>query len=115
MSEIKPPDFTKDEIRLIEATLVERFGEKIPVELADVELRLSLASIDMTPCPSAYWEVGDAHFLISRTDRHHFQAIFYYRSYQQYGTQKRSFDDLFDSVTSLLKAHEEYEQKEANK
>ena len=112
MSEKKPPDLSKDEVRLIEATLVERFGEKIPVQLADVELRLTPGSIDMTLCPCAYWEVGDVHFLIARTDRYHFFGTFYYRGYQQYGTEKRRYDDLFDCITSTLKAHEEYEEKE---
>ncbi len=34
-------------------------------------------------------------------------ATFYYRLYQQYGTQKKPYDDLFDCNVSLLKTQEQ--------
>jgi len=40
MSNKRPPDFTKDEVRLIKATLNERYGHNIEVQLADAEIHL---------------------------------------------------------------------------
>lgn len=86
----KVPDFSKDELALIKATLIERYGHEIPLEMADTELRLSQASTAMTLCPTVYWTVADCHFLISKIDKMHFYNQFHYRSYQQYGTQKNA-------------------------
>ena len=108
----KVPDFSNDELRLISATLRERFGREVPLERADTELRLNPASTEITACPTVYWEVDNCHFLISKIDKSHFHATFYYRLYQQYGTQKKRYDDLFDCIVSLLKAQEEHVQKE---
>jgi hypothetical protein len=108
----KVPDFNNNELILIRATLRERFGREIPLQMADTELRLNLASTEITSCPTAYWEVDNCHYLISKIDKSHFHATFYYRLYQQYGTQKKRYDDLFDCIVSLLKAQEQQAQKE---
>ena len=108
----KDPDFSKDELALIKATLFERFGREIALELADTELRLNPASSAMTLCPTVYWKVYDCHFLISKIDKAHFYNQFHYRAYQQYGTQKKRYDDLFDCVVSLLKVQADYDQEE---
>ncbi len=112
MSNKRPPDFTKDEVILITATLRERYGRSIEVEQADAEIRLSPAIPELTECPIVYWEVDKCHFIIARADKHHFICHFYYRLYQTYGTEKRRYDDLFDCVVSLLKSQAEYEEKE---
>ena len=112
MSNTRPPDFTKDEIRLITATLKERYGRDIEVQQADAEIRLNPAIPELTECPIVYWEVDKCHFVIARADKHHFINHFYYRLYQTYGTEKKRYDDLFDCVVSLLKSQAEYEEKE---
>ncbi len=112
MSDKRPPDFSKDEIRIITATLKERYGHDIEVQQADAEIRLNRAIPELTECPILFWEVGDCHFLIARADKHHFINHFYYRLYQTYGTEKKRYDDLFDCIVSLLKSQQEYEEKE---
>jgi len=112
MSGKKPPDFTKDEVRLITATLRERYGHDVDVQLADAEIRLNPAIPELTMCPIVFWEMDDCHFLIARVDRHHFINHFYYRLYQTYGTEKKRYDDLFDCIVSLLKSQTEYDEKE---
>lgn len=112
MSNKRPPDFTKDEIRLITATLKERYVRDIEVQQADAEIRLNPAIPELTECPIAFWEVDNCHFLIARADKHHFINHFYYRLYQTYGTEKKRYDDLFDCIVSLLKSQQEYEEKE---
>jgi len=108
----RPPDFTKDEIRVIKDTLKERYGRDIEVELADAEMRLNPALTEMTLCPIVYWEIDDCHFVVAKVDKYHFMNHFYYRLYQTYATEKRRFDDVLDCVVSLLRAQADYELKE---
>ena len=90
MSNKRPPDFTKDEVILITATLRERYGHDIEVEQAYAEIRLSPAIPKITECLIVYWELDKCHFLIARADKHHFICHFYYRLYQTYGTEKNA-------------------------
>lgn len=97
---------------MIRATLQERFGREVTLQLAETELRLNPALTEITPCPTVYWEVDNCHYLISKVDKAHYHATFFYRLYQQYGTQKKRYDDLFDCIVSLLKAQEQHQQQE---
>ena len=65
MSNKRPPDFTKDEVRLIAATLKERYGHSIEVEQADAEIRLNPAIPELTECPIVFWEVDKCHLFSS--------------------------------------------------
>jgi len=112
MSDKRPPDFSKDEIRVIRDTLKERYGREIEVELAEAEMRLNPALTEMTLCPVVYWEIDDCHFVVAKVDKYHFMNHFYYRLYQTYATEKRRYDDLLDCVVSLLRAQADYELKE---
>lgn len=71
MSNKRPPDFTKDEVILITATLRERYGRGIEVEQTDAEIRLNPAIPGLTECPIVYWEADKCHFIIARADKHH--------------------------------------------
>lgn len=97
-------DLNKDELALNRATLQERFGQEIPLQMADTALRLNPASTAITARPPVYWEV----------DKSHFHATSCYRLYQQYGTQNKRYDNLFDCIVSLRKAQEQQMQKEQN-
>ncbi|MBI1423884.1 MAG: hypothetical protein GC149_10500 [Gammaproteobacteria bacterium] len=112
MSDTPVPDFTKDEIRVIQDTLKERYGHAMEIELAEAEMRLNPALTEMTLCPIVYWEVGDCHFVVAKVDKYHFMNHFYYRLYQTYATEKRRYDDVLDCVVSLLRAQADYELKE---
>ena len=48
MSNTRPPDFTKDEVRLSKARLNERYGHDIEVQQADAEIRLNPAILELT-------------------------------------------------------------------
>ena len=43
MTTKKPPEFAKDEVILIQATLKQRYGHAADIELADAEIRLNPA------------------------------------------------------------------------
>ncbi len=72
MSNKRPPDFTKNEVRLIAAILRERFSHDIEIEQADAESRLNPAIPELTEYPIVFREVDNDHFLIACADKHHF-------------------------------------------
>lgn len=98
------PDFSKEEIKLVAETLFERYGKATEIKLADTELRLDQQSTEMTLCPTIYWQAGDCHFTLSKMAKMRFHGQFYYRGYQQYGTGREYYDDLFECVVALLHA-----------
>jgi len=102
------PDFNKNELWIINTTLEERYGEKIELQFADSEMRLNPHSTQMTPCPTIFWENGDASFVIVKTDESSYRTQFFYRVHQQYGTGVEEYDDLTDCVVSILQVQADY-------
>ena len=47
------PDFTDAEQKLVSASLFERYGKLVPLQLADSELQLDEFSEELTLCPNA--------------------------------------------------------------
>ena len=107
------PDFSPEEARVVADTVRERYGREIPTQLADVELRLSPASTQLTPCPAVFWEADNCHFLVCKTGRSRFLGQFYYKGYQQYGTGIREYDDIVDCTVALLRAQADHHLSEA--
>jgi hypothetical protein len=110
------PDFGDDEIKVVEDTLQERYRRPVPVQRADVELRLTPEDRELTECPALYWEDGECHFVIAKLGKARYHCQFYYGLHQQYGTGRPEYDDLFDCVTTLLKLqadHAATEQEQA--
>ncbi len=103
------PDFSEVELKLIRATLKERYGRDIPIEPADAELRVDPADRELTLCPIVYWQVEKCSFILARVSKNHFVGEFFYRVHQHYGPTKRKFDDILDCLVALLKVQEEHE------
>ncbi len=110
MSEI--PDFTDQELDVIKKTVAERFGESIPIELADTEMRLDKSISRLTTCPAVYWEARGCHFVIIKTAPDRYRNQFFYRGYQQYGSGIEEYDDLFHCTLTLLQVQADHEAKE---
>ena len=106
-------DFSDAELWTIESTLVERYGEKLPVELADAEVRLRPTDRELTTCPVACWSHGGAHFVIIKTGDQRYRCQFYYRLHQQFGTGVEEYDNLADATVSLLQAQADHEREQA--
>lgn len=49
-------DYTPEELKAISECLQERYGEVIPTEQADIELRLDQYDSQVTECPAVDWE-----------------------------------------------------------
>ena len=104
------PDITDSELWVVEATLKERYGKAVEVQLADVELRLDPAVTELTVCPAMVWKEG-AGFIISKVGDHRFRCQFFYSAREQYGTGKAEYDDLLECVVAVLKLQADHEAK----
>ena len=102
------PDLTDTELWIIRATVKERYGKPISVELADTEIRLRPGAKELTVCPAAYWEAGGAHFVIIKTGEDRYRCQFYYRLHQMYGTGIEEYEDLGECVISLLQVQADH-------
>lgn len=107
------PDFTESELWTLQTTLNERYGEQREVQLAESELRLDPASTRLVPCPTAYWEDKNCHFIVCKTGDKRYRCQFFYRLHQMYGTGIEEYDDLSECVVTLLQVQADHAAKEA--
>jgi hypothetical protein len=109
------PEFSATDIKLVQATLKERFGAEaasaIEIKEAETEVRVSPADRELTVCPALFWIVGDCAFVVSRTGPAAYRAMFYYSVKDRFGTGQEEFDNLGDCLITLLKVQEEQDAK----
>ncbi len=108
----KIPDFTETEIWIVRQTLQERYGQDVPVELADSEIRLHPDDRELATVPCLFWAQRNANFVIFKTAKDRFRGQFFYRGFQQYGTGKTEYDELGQCVITLLQVQADHERKE---
>ena len=106
------PDFSESELWVINATLEERYGAPREIQLAETELRLDKGSTELVPCPTAYWEADNCHFVVCKTGDKSYRCQFFYRIHQMYGTGVDEYDDLAECVVSLLQVQADHHLKE---
>ena len=102
------PDFSDSELWIIQSTLEERYGDAPDIQLAETEMRLNRARTELIPCPTAYWEAGDCHFVVVKTGDRHYRCQFFYRVHQMYGTGIEQYDDLTECVVTLLQVQADH-------
>ncbi|MGD2073900.1 MAG: hypothetical protein PVG38_03085 [Gammaproteobacteria bacterium] len=105
-------DFTDSELWIINSTLAERYGAPRDIQLAETELRLDKGSTQLVPCPTAYWEDEDCHFVVCKTGDRRYRCQFFYRLHQMYGTGIEEYDDLSECVVSLLQVQADHRARE---
>ncbi len=104
------PAFSASDLKLVQATLKERFGaaaDQVEIKEAETEIRLSPADRELTLCPALFWIVGDCAFVVSRTGQAAYRAMFYYSVKDRFGTGQEEYDNLGDCLITLLKVQEE--------
>ncbi len=106
MSDI--PDFTPDELKIINETLTERFGHEIETQLVDSEIRLYKGDRELTQVPAVYWEANECHFIIFKKGNFRFHNQFFYGVNKQYGTGIDEFDDLHKCTVTLLQVQADH-------
>jgi len=110
MAEI--PDISETEKWVVQTTLRERYGDDVPLQLADAEIRLHASDRELSSCPVVYWERQGCHFVIFKTGERRYRSQFFYRGFQQYGTGVHEYDDLSECIVSLLQVQADYEARE---
>ncbi len=108
----KISDFNDADRWIVESALKERYGEIIRVEPADSDIRLDPRSIDVTTCPTLYWEARGVEFVIFKIAEDKFRSQFYYSITEQYGTG-RDFDELAECISVTLKLQADHEKDRA--
>jgi len=109
----KIPEFTENEIKIVNDTLQERYGKPVDTQLADIELRIYPDDRELTECPAIYWESDTCHFIIAKTGKQQFFSQFFYGNREQFGTGKQFYDDVFDCLVTTLRVQADHElQKE---
>ncbi|MBK6676669.1 MAG: hypothetical protein IPG52_07515 [Rhodocyclaceae bacterium] len=104
-------DFSDSELKLLNQTLIERYGRMVPLQTADAEIQLRAESDALDTCPVVYWKERGAHFVVFKLGDTRFKAQFFYNEATQYGTGKESFDNLGDCVVTLLQVQADHEQQ----
>lgn len=105
------PEFSPEELDVVRATLVERYGENVEIELADTELSLDPESPEPVECPTVFWNRENCNFIVCKVGRQKFYCQFFYNPDEQYGTGRMFYDDLFELVATLLKFQTEHALK----
>ena len=106
-------DFTDNELRLVNQTLLERYGAPVPVQVADAEIQLDAASDALTLCPVLHWEARVANFVVFKLGDGRYRAQFYYIEAQQFGIGRDIFDNLGDCVVTALQVQSDDERSRA--
>jgi hypothetical protein len=108
------PDFTEAEQQLVAAQLLHRYGQPVPLQLADSELQLNPVTLDLTLCPTLYWTERGAHFVVCKVADGRYRSQFFYSETEHYGTGKDEYHDLRECVVTLLQVQSDHERQLAN-
>ncbi|MCX8018600.1 MAG: hypothetical protein N2690_11980 [Rhodocyclaceae bacterium] len=109
------PEFTAREKHLVSQTLVERYGQPVPVQSIQSEIQLDLLKDELTLVPALTWQVDVCHFVVFKTGDARFRCQFYYTDAEQFGTAKTEYDSLGDCVIDLLQVQAQHEEERQRK
>ena len=106
-------DFTESEQKLASQTLLERYGNAVPFQIADAEIELAPGSGELTTCPVLHWEARGANFVIFKIADGRYRAQFFYTDVEQFGTGHDNFDNLGDCMITVLQVQSDHERSRA--
>lgn len=101
-------DFTESEFELVAELLQQRYRQPTLPELADSELQLDPGSAELTTCPTLYWSMQGANFVVCKTAESRYRCQFFYADADQYGTGQTVYTDLGDCVLMLLRVQADH-------
>jgi len=101
-------NFTEQECELVAELLRQRYRQPMSPELADSELQLDPGSHELTSCPTLYWSVDGAHFVVCKTAQERYRCQFFYADADQYGTGHTDYTDLRRCVLTLLRVQADH-------
>ena len=109
MSEI--PGFAPQERRAVEAAMIYRYGQLVPLEEADVEVRLTPGSDALTSVPGIYWNERNVQFVVCKLAAKRYRSYFFYTEDQQYRIGEQDYDVIEDCVRNLLQLQVDHDVK----
>ena len=107
------PDYTDAEQKLVNQTLLERYGEAVPFQLGDAEVELVAGSGTLDTCPVLHWEARGANFVVFKLAESRYRAQFFYTDVEQFGTGHEVFDNLGDCLVTVLQVQSDHERSRA--
>jgi hypothetical protein len=102
------PEITDSGKSILETTLQERFGQAVPYDLGDAEIRLAAPARELSARPAAFRQNNGCHFVLFTGGRRRYRCQFFHRNDQQHGTGVDEFDDLTECVVSFLQAQADH-------
>lgn len=108
------PDFTEAERKSVNVLLLERYGKLVPIQLADSELQLGIDPVDLSLCPTIYWNERGAHFVLCKVGESRYRCLFFYSDAEQFGTGREEYDNIDTCVLTLLQVQSDHERQLAN-
>jgi hypothetical protein len=106
-------DFIDSELKLVNQTLLERYGQAIEVQVAEADIELVAGSGTLTSCPVLHWEARGANFIVFKLADNRYRAQFYYIETQQFGVGRDMFDNLGDCLITVLQVQSDDERSRA--
>lgn len=106
------PDFTDEEIRIVQDSINERYGREIELQLADAEIRPDPSARELIEVPALFRAGRDANFIIVEFDKNKYRSQFFYRDCQHYGTGRQTFDDIGNCAITTLQVQADHEARE---
>lgn len=101
-------ELTNAERWVVTNTLKERYGEEIPFDEVESEVRLYPGDRELTLCKGFFWEKDKCHFIVLKTGESKYRSQFFYRIHQQFNTGIDDFDDMGECVITLLQMQADY-------
>lgn len=106
------PEFTKEELNIVQESVNERYGHSTELLLADAEIRPDPSTRELVEVPAVFWAKRDANFIIVKVEESKFRSQLFYRGYQQFGTGHQVFEDMGLCVITPLQVQADHEAKE---
>ncbi len=101
-------NFTEPECELVAELLRQRYRQTMVPELAESELQLDPASAELTSCPTLFWSMLGANFVVCKTAENRYRCQFFYSDADQYGTGHTDYTDLATCVLTLLRVQADH-------
>jgi hypothetical protein len=104
------PAFDARERRIVEAAMIYRYGQPVELQEADVELKLTSGSDELTTVPGVYWNEKGVQFVVCKPGADRYRSYFFYTDNEQYRIGEQDYGSLEDCVRNLLQLQTDHER-----
>ena len=105
------PDFSDEQLSVVQGLLATRYGEAPETHLADSEVTLNPEDTKPTLCPVLFWSSPDCNFAVMRTGENAYQAQYFFTPEQHFATTQAQFTTLEDAVTAVLRTQADHQRE----